>query len=223
MRISIQLIASGTSKHSLMPQSRKFANCEQFEAPDERQIIRMQHLFSNQLEQGMLVSYGCCQFSTKLRLGKGNHDNSRKATSRVGRVCIASARLGTQPAIRKQERSSASSHPFDKIYRHARGWWLMRKDFMSSDSTLPHHRQQRWHRKQDGRQCRNVKRIFDCHRFDHPREELPWRRQVGVSIFDRRSGKEIHNYEAETSSVPTKLDTAKRQSAPRSRAIYWNI
>ena len=221
MRISMQLIASGTSKYSLVSQSREFASCEQFEAPDDRQIIRMQRLFPNQL--GMLVSYGFCQFSTKLRLGKGNHDNSRKAKSRVGRVCIASARLGTQPAIRKQERSSASSHPFDKIHRHARGWWLMRKDFMSSDSTLPHHRQQRWHRKQDGRQCRNVKRIFDCHRFDHPREELPWRRQVGVSIFDRRSGKEIHNYEAETSSVPTKLDTAKRQSAPRSRAIYWNI
>jgi hypothetical protein len=67
MRISMQLIASGASKHSLMPQSREFASCEQFEALDE-QIIRMQRLFPNQLEEGMLVSYGCCQFSTKLRL-----------------------------------------------------------------------------------------------------------------------------------------------------------
>ena len=61
----MQLIASGASKHSLVPQSREFASCEQFEALDERQIIRMQRLFSNQLEQGMLVSYGCRQFSTK--------------------------------------------------------------------------------------------------------------------------------------------------------------
>ena len=62
--------------------------------------------------------------------------------------------------------------------------WAMRRKFMSSDSTLPRNRKQRCHRKQNGRQCRNVKRIF------HATDLII----LDVSIFDRWSGKEIHNW-----------------------------
>ena len=121
MRISMQLIASGASKHSLMPQSREFANVSNLRHWTSDKSSECTSILQSARRRHARLLWLLSIFNKIETLGKGNHGNSRKATSRVGRVCTASARLRTYLAIRKRERFSASSHPFGKIHGHARG------------------------------------------------------------------------------------------------------